>query len=176
MNGLSAQILSLCFFVGSLALVPMALAQSTNLTRAVEQAEAAPSEVAPSGGAAFMTDAQLFKAFSSTTHIGAYRRYLAIYGAQQFTETYNADGTLDYEANGVVSKGVWEIRENQICFDYFNPDFLPGCFYVVEAEGCYYSYEAYETRPKPVAGRDPWWIRSYVEGTEPECATSELVS
>lgn len=124
----------------------------------------------------FLTDDQLRAAFSGKTHNGFYRRFLVPYGDQTFVETYAKDGTLSYTAGEIVASGSWQIDNKKICFTYDNPDFLPGCFYVTQIEGCYYSYETNTNFSDIVPGRDPWWIRSYIDGTSPDCADPELVS
>lgn len=128
------------------------------------------------GSVETLDDAGLRAAFAGKTHIGLYRRYLEAYGEQRFVEAYAADGTLQYTAGSLSISGTWSIASGKICFTYDSPAFLAGCFRVVADQGCYYSYEIFPSGRQTVPGRDPWWIRSHVDGTNPVCADPDLVS
>ncbi|MEL6506931.1 MAG: hypothetical protein AAFR29_04805 [Pseudomonadota bacterium] len=123
-----------------------------------------------------LDDAGLRAAFAGKTHIGLYRRYLEAYGEQRFIETYTDNGNLQYTAGTLSISGTWTISAGKICFQYNSPEFLAGCFRVVADQGCYYSYEIFPSGRQAIPGRDPWWIRSHIDGTDPACAGPDLVS
>lgn len=123
-----------------------------------------------------LDNAALKKAFVGKTHIGFYRDYLERYGSVKFVEQYFEGGPILYKGGDITATGLWEITDNHICFDYDNDDFLPGCFVVVEKQGCYYSYESSPAAKGFVKGKKDWWIFSYVQGTKVDCEESELVS
>lgn len=125
----------------------------------------------------FLNDEGLRRAFIGKTHVGFYRRFIERYGHIVFEERYDPDGTMTYRGeDGVEARGRWRIAENRICFVYDQADFLPGCFAVTFAEGCFYSFETDDEGRVLGLADDRWWIRSYLKGTEPDCAAEDLVS
>ncbi len=124
----------------------------------------------------YMDDDGLKIAFSGQTHIGFYRDYLERYGSIQFEETYFTDGTLAYAGGGLNVKGTWEIIKARICFEYEDPQFLPGCFAVTTNEGCYYSHESTHPDDESQGLASQWWIFSHIKGEKVTCTEAALLS
>lgn len=80
-------------------------------------------------------------AFSGKTMDGTYKIARQRTGTNQFTETFNSDGTADYFEGPIVDKGQWIVRGKLICFRYDGA--LAGgisCFNVYQTGTCLYSY------------------------------------
>jgi len=126
----------------------------------------------------WLTSEQLRDGFVGKTHFGLYRDYLEQYGGVEFTETYRLDGSVFYEGGDITTTGEWTIQGNQICFDYDNDNFIPGCFLVKYDNGCFYSYDANLPTGGKLVISERWGIRSYIiraDGRAPNCAKPELV-
>ncbi|MEP6343664.1 MAG: hypothetical protein ABJ275_10135 [Maricaulaceae bacterium] len=80
-------------------------------------------------------------AFSGKTMDGIYKIPRERTGTNQFTESFNADGTADYFEGPIVDTGEWRVRDRLICFRYDGA--LSGgvsCFNVYRTGTCLYSY------------------------------------
>ncbi|MEO1252477.1 MAG: hypothetical protein AAFW81_09045 [Pseudomonadota bacterium] len=128
------------------------------------------------GAAQRLDDAALRAAYADKTHISAYREDVPEYGGTYFVETYMSDGSLSYRAGGLDLVGAWRVENGIICFDYADTPLVPGCFVVIHEAGCYYSYQVDRTGRAIGLSEGDWWIRAYVEGTDPQCASAALVS
>ena len=118
--------------------------------------------------------AGLRAAFSGKTHISRYRLSIEEYGGVNFEETYRGDGSLSYRAGDVAATGTWRIEGDAICFLYDAIVLVPACFAVTERNGCFYSYEIVgDGSPRGLA-EGAWWIRSHIDGTDPDCARDAI--
>lgn len=122
-----------------------------------------------------LDEQELRAAFAGKTHISRYRRHIEDYGGVIFEETYNVDGTLRYRAGDVAATGTWRIENGAICFRYDGLALFDACFVVAHQDGCYYSYEVLPDGSALGVHDDGWWIRSTIEGTDPDCA-KDMVS
>ena len=81
------------------------------------------------------------------------------YGNQTaWTETYLADGRIDYKESSRFAKGRWHFRAGTFCTFYdppFVPDFVGGCWQVLkQGANCYEFYSAGVQLPG--SGRRGW--------------------
>ncbi|MEM8771603.1 MAG: hypothetical protein AAGD92_08145 [Pseudomonadota bacterium] len=130
----------------------------------------------PSAETPWLDADALRKAYSGQTHESFYRYTIEEYGGVYFEETYFPDGSLTYRGGSLEVAGRWAVKGDQICFEYPETQLLPGCFVVAADAGCFYSYEVGRDGSRPAAPHERWWIRATIKGTDPQCATDDLVS
>lgn len=97
---------------------------------------------------AWMTEEAMRADFAGQTLDGHYGNQTA------WTETYFADGRIDYKESSRFAKGRWHFRAGTFCTFYdppFVPDFVGGCWQVLkQGANCYEFYTAGTQLP----GRD----------------------
>lgn len=89
---------------------------------------------------AWMTEDEMRAAFAGQTLDGHYGNQTS------WTETYFADGRIDYTESARFAKGRWSFRGGSFCTFYdppFVPDFVGGCWQVLQqGANCYEFYSA----------------------------------
>ena len=89
---------------------------------------------------AWMTEDAMRADFAGQTLDGHYGNQTA------WTETYLADGRIDYKESSRFAKGRWHFRAGTFCTFYdppFMPDFVGGCWQVLkQGANCYEFYSA----------------------------------
>jgi hypothetical protein len=123
-----------------------------------------------------MTEEAMRSAFIGKTLDGHYA------DGQSWTETYTADGRLDYREERRSGLGHWYFRDNVFCTFYDpGPGISGGCFQAVQtSSNCYEFYlaryserEAGKEPPLGPAGR--WVARAARRGEPPTCQAQPTV-
>ena len=118
----------------------------------------------------------LKNAFSGKTMDGIYKIPRQRTGTNQFTETFNADGTADYFEGPLVDKGQWIVQRELICFRYEGA--LAGgisCFNVYRTGTCMYSYNPANIGENgfPI-DENLWSVKTVIRGDISSC--DDLIS
>lgn len=117
-----------------------------------------------------VTGEALTAAFSGKTMDGVYKLPRQRSGTQQFTETFNADGTTEYREGKITDKGQWAASDTTICFRYSGP--LAGgysCFRVFKAGTCYYSYAPGDVKDGKPIDENRWSAKTIIRGDVSTC-------
>ncbi|MGJ8563786.1 MAG: hypothetical protein ACSHXY_09560 [Alphaproteobacteria bacterium] len=117
-----------------------------------------------------VTGEALTQAFSGVTMDGIYKLPRERSGTQQFTETFNADGTTDYREGKIIDKGQWAANDDTICFRYSGP--MAGgysCFNVFKAGTCYYSYARVNVKDGKPVDENRWSAKTITRGDISTC-------
>ena len=118
-----------------------------------------------------VTGDNLKNTFSGVTMDGIYKSPRERSGTDQFTETFNEDGSTDYREGRITVKGYWVVTDDIICFRYEGE--LSGnisCFAVFKSGTCYYSY-APQSIGQGGQPFDPnlWSVKSIIRGDVSTC-------
>ena len=123
---------------------------------------------APAAGIeSWMDESAIRAAFSGKTIQGNYA------SGKAFTESYAADGAIDYRERGIEYRGHWSIQAGSFCTIY-HTDPAGGCYSVRHvSENCYEFY--YVTRTEAQAaerdlGRPAWTARAAVADRDASCS------
>ena len=120
----------------------------------------------------WMTDAQMRAAFGDKTIQGNYA------SGRAFTESYWADGSIEYREHGVEYRGHWSLQAGSFCTIYHS-DPTGGCYQVRQvSDNCYEFY--YVTRTEEQAaegdlGRPAWTARAAVSDRDATCSDKPSV-
>jgi len=127
-----------------------------------------------SGGFTQMKGEALRAVFSDTMMVGEYREYRNITRTFNYTEYHSKDGKTDYIEGRKREAGRWKIvGDEKICYKYPNSRYYTQtyCFYVFNADGCYYKFTpsnmTLKRRPK---NWDKWSSRAVRKGAGGSCA------
>lgn len=117
-----------------------------------------------------MDETAITAAFSGKTHEGFYSYNSVRTGEQAYDETYNADGTLNYNEGMFTDTGTWWVDRHQLCHSYsYDPPEMTHCFYIYRKDRCYYFYSSYlKTTGLPIHARQ-WNNRSIIHGESKTC-------
>jgi hypothetical protein len=115
----------------------------------------------------WMDDTALRAAFSGKTIQGNYA------SGKPFTETYKADGSIDYSEQSVAYHGHWSLQAGAFCTIYHS-DPTGGCFQVRQVStNCYEFYFVTRTEAE-AAGRElsrpAWTARAAVSDRDETCS------
>jgi hypothetical protein len=132
-------------------MIPCLVPRSLSLIAATAASLAVLAGLAPAGAQndattgqasarAWMTEDAMRADFAGQTLDGHYGNQMA------WTETYLADGRIDYKESSRFAKGRWHFRAGTFCTFYdppFMPDFVGGCWQVLkQGVNCYEFYSA----------------------------------
>lgn len=99
----------------------------------------------------WMTEAELSKAFAGQTIDGHYP------DGQTFTETYKAEGRIDYRDERRTTRGRWSVVNGAFCTLY-DDDPTGGCFRVLKSgTNCYEFYFVARSEEEAKKPRQPDW-------------------
>jgi hypothetical protein len=114
----------------------------------------------------WMDDAALKSAFADKTIQGNYA------SGKTFTETYRADGSIDYRENAVKYVGHWSLQGGTFCTIY-HAEPTGGCYQVRQVSAnCYEFYFVARTEEQAAnegPGRPAWTARAAVSDRDPTC-------
>lgn len=130
-----------CRSLSLIASLAVILSISASVAPSTAQTDAATSqETARETARAWMTEDAMRADFAGQTLDGHYGNQTA------WTETYLADGRIDYKESSRFAKGRWHFRAGTFCTFYdppFMPDFVGGCWQVLkQGANCYEFYSA----------------------------------
>lgn len=89
-------------------------------------------------GLELMTGDELKARLRGKTVAGIYG--LTMHDDQRYTETFNADGTMNYRERDFTSSGRWFTKGNKLCFAYTERRGAPFCFYEFKYGSCVVTY------------------------------------
>ena len=109
------------------------------------------------GGHSWMSEAAMRADFAGQTLDGHYG------SGTTWTETYFADGRIDYRESNRVAKGRWHFRGGVVFCTFYDPPYSPafvgGCWQVIKTgANCYEFYTA--GTQLPGSRREKWRISS----------------
>jgi hypothetical protein len=114
----------------------------------------------------WMDEPALKSAFAGKTIQGNYA------SGKAFTETYRADGSIDYRENNLNYVGHWSVQEGTFCTIYHS-DPTGGCYQVRQVSAnCYEFYFVTRTEAEAAGkdlGRPSWTARAAVSDRDPTC-------
>jgi len=117
---------------------------------------------------------QLTKHYAGQTELGEYSNYTSRSDTVMYTEIHNEDGTIAYKEGDFSSTGIWYVTEkDQICYRYNEANGLgrAQCFWIYEADGCYYSFSRKPALLKKTPERyERWGSRGVIKGSGHTCA------
>lgn len=110
--------------------------------------------------------------FNDTMMIGEYRAYRDKTKTNDYTEFHYKDGSTDYKEGPQNERGIWNIvGQDKICYRYPESAFYTQtyCFFVYEAEGCYYKYSLQAMGLGGPRSYDYWSSRAFRKGSGKSC-------
>ena len=107
--------------------------------------------------------------FSGVTHDGAYNFTREGTARGFYTETHTPNGSTLYREGELLSKGIWFIKNDTLCYAYENQRMSGGCFRVYRIKNCFYFYSDRMPRRDDELDRDYWIARSTLKGETPQC-------
>jgi hypothetical protein len=112
----------------------------------------------------WMTESELRTTFTGVTIDGHYQN------GRTFTETYAAEGGVDYRDSVRVSGGHWSIVAGTFCTIY-DDDPAGGCFRVMRSgENCYEFYFVARTEEQAATPGSPdWSARGWLNSKPATC-------
>jgi hypothetical protein len=117
--------------------------------------------------APWMDDAALRAAFAGRTIQGTYA------SGKAFTETYQADGGIEYREKNVEYRGHWSLQAGSFCTIYHS-DPTGGCYQVRQvSDNCYEFYFVSRTEAAAAEGdlgRPSWTARAAVSDRDATCS------
>ena len=120
----------------------------------------------------WMDEAALTTAFRGKTIQGLYT------SGSAFTETYAADGSIDYSEGPIAYQGHWSIQAGSFCTIYHS-DPAGGCFQVRQvSDNCDEFYFVSRTEQQAAEGdlsRPSWTARAAVSDRDPTCSDKPAV-
>ena len=120
----------------------------------------------------WMSELELRSAFSDKTIQGNYA------SGKTFSETYRADGSIDYSERTVAYHGHWSLQAGSFCTIY-QTDPTGGCFQVRQVSGnCYEFYFVTRTEQEAAEGdigRPAWTARAAVSDRDATCEEKPAV-
>jgi len=107
--------------------------------------------------------------FLGTTFNGAYSLTKDGEPTRFYTETHQENSEVLYVENGESFPGIWTIRRNLMCYDYYSDAMNGGCFKIFRSGNCYYFYG--DIVPSHLIGEEKnyWTARSVIKGQTPDC-------
>ena len=132
---------------------------------------AAPASAQWAGNLEPLSGEALKNTFSGKTMDGIYKQQRQRTGTSLFTETFNEDGTTEYNEGDLNDTGYWVVTEDVICFRYTGP--LSGnvsCFVVFKNGTCLYSYSpnAIQSDGTPY-NPNLWSVKTIIRGDVSTC-------
>lgn len=120
----------------------------------------------------WMADEAMRAAFGGKTIQGQYA------SGKPFTESYLADGGIQYQEKGITYSGHWSVQAGNFCTIY-NTDPTGGCYQVRQvSENCYEFYFVSRTEEQAAAGdlgRPAWTARAAVSDRDATCSDKPSV-
>lgn len=114
----------------------------------------------------WMSDAEIAAQFNDATVDGAYA------SGRPFTESYRADGRVEYAGHGLTIGGHWSVTAGTLCTIY-ETDPSGGCFRVAKvAENCFEFFFVSRTEqaaPGPEDAHPAWTARGSIRGADATC-------
>ncbi len=127
---------------------------------------------AHAGDGPWMDEVALRAAFSGKTIQGNYA------SGKTFTETYQADGAIEYRERSVAYRGHWSLQADTFCTIYHS-DPTGGCYRVrAESANCYEFYFVARTEAQVATegpGRPAWTARAAVSDRDATCSDKPSV-
>jgi len=115
---------------------------------------------------AWMDEGAMRAAFAGKSIQGHYA------SGKAFTETYLADGSIDYREKGIEYRGHWSLQAGSFCTIYHS-DPTGGCYRVRQvSENCYEFYFVTRTEIQAAErdfGRPTWTARAAVADRDATC-------
>ncbi len=125
------------------------------------------------GGATITVDPvigqDLVKAFNGTTMDGIYKLPRQRSGTDEFTETFNTDGSTVYREGDITDNGHWVIVDDTICFRYTGALSGVSCFKVFRSGTCYYSYAPDSITNGVPIDANRWSVKTIIRGDISTC-------
>lgn len=115
----------------------------------------------------------LREVFSDTMMVGEYRTQRGDTNTFNYTEYHFKNGTSDYKEGALHDTGLWNIvGKDKICYKYPKSKTYTRtyCFFVYEANGCYYKYSVYNMGLNGPRSWDAWSSRAIRKGSGGSCA------
>jgi hypothetical protein len=113
-----------------------------------------------------MDETAMKSAFAGKTIQGNYA------SGKAFTETYRADGSIDYSENNLEYRGHWSLQSGSFCTIYHS-DPTGGCYQVRQVSAnCYEFYFVTRTEAQAAEkdlGRPSWTARAAVSDRDATC-------
>ena len=120
----------------------------------------------------WMDDTALNKAFAGKTIQGNYAT------GKSFTETYTADGAIEYKEKTVEYHGHWSLQAGAFCTIYHG-DPSGGCYQVRQvSDNCYEFYFVTRTEAEAAVGdigRPSWTARAAISDRDATCSDRPAV-
>lgn len=120
----------------------------------------------------WMSEPELRAAFWDKTIQGHYA------SGKAFSETYRADGSIDYSEQAVAYHGHWSLQAGSFCTIY-QTDPTGGCFQVrAVSSNCYEFYFVTRTEAQAAEGdigRPAWTARAAVSDRDATCEDKPAV-
>jgi hypothetical protein len=114
----------------------------------------------------WMSDTEIMDQFHDITIEGSYA------SGRPFTESYRADGRVEYAERGVSMGGYWSVTAGTLCTIY-ELDPAGGCFRVARVgENCfefYFSARTEKAAPGPETEKPAWTARGSIRGKSTAC-------
>jgi len=113
---------------------------------------------------------ELRAAYAGQTLYGVYKIPTSRSTTTHYTEKMTEDGRTDYREGEFRSKGIWYIKNDQMCFEYDEQDReVAHCFYEFRSGSCLYNY-SYVTPDgnKPINPAN-WGSKSVAKGDYSTC-------
>jgi hypothetical protein len=112
-----------------------------------------------------LTEAELLKAFKGKTHKGYYRFDRNDLPTHTFTETTAKDGYVKHVQGEEVLEGKWRVKDNRICYRYFDIWYQEMCFDIYRVKNCFY----HVIRTSGQNRVFEWTARSTPKDEDPNC-------
>lgn len=120
----------------------------------------------------WMDEAAIRATFGNKTIQGNYA------SGKAFTETYKADGTIEYHERGIDYRGHWSLQAGTFCTIYHS-DPTGGCYQVRQvSDNCYEFYFVSRTEAQAAErdlSRPAWTARAAVSDRDATCADKPSV-
>ncbi|MFN0219831.1 MAG: hypothetical protein ACKVP4_13570 [Hyphomicrobium sp.] len=114
----------------------------------------------------WLNDSEILDVFHDRTIEGSYA------SGRSFTESYRANGSVEYSERGVSMGGYWSVTSGTLCTIY-ELDPAGGCFRVARVgENCFEFYFAARTEkaaPGPDEEKPAWTARGSIRGKSTAC-------
>ena len=113
---------------------------------------------------------ELREAYAGKTLYGVYKRPTSRSTTTSFTEKMTKDGQTDYREGDFRSKGIWQIKNDQMCFRYDEQDRAhEHCFYEFRSGSCLYSYSDVNADGNKPINPANWGSKSVAKGDYSTC-------